>query len=75
MRGMRTFDDFLAALTPKKRKNIRQERRKVADAGVTLRQLDGHTATAADWERFAFFYQHTFENKWGIPTMNCRFFP
>ncbi|WP_245536615.1 GNAT family N-acetyltransferase [Thiothrix nivea] len=72
--GYQTFDDFLAALQPKKRKNIRQERRKVVDAGITLRQLDGNTATDADWERFAFFYQLTFENKWGIPTMNYGFF-
>ncbi|WGZ94249.1 MAG: GNAT family N-acetyltransferase [Candidatus Thiothrix putei] len=69
-----SFDDFLAVLTAKKRKNIKQERRKVADAGVTLRQLNGHTATAEDWERFAFFYQHTFESKWGIPTLNVGFF-
>jgi predicted N-acyltransferase len=72
--GYGTFEDFLAALTAKKRKNIRQERRKVADAGITFRQLDGHTASGADWERFAFFYQHTFENKWGMPTMNVGFF-
>ena len=72
--GYARFEDFLAVLTPKKRKNIRQERRKVADAGVTLRALDGHTATAVDWERFAFFYQHTFESKWGIPTLNLGFF-
>jgi hypothetical protein len=69
-----TFDDFLATLTAKKRKNIKQERRKVQDAGVELRQLDGHTATEADWEQFAFFYTHTFESKWGIPTLNAGFF-
>ncbi len=72
--GYTTFEDFLAALTSKKRKNIRQERRKVADAGVTLRSLDGNTATTADWEHFAFFYRNTFEGKWGIPTMNLGFF-
>lgn len=70
----RSFDDFLAALTSKKRKNIKQERRKVVDAGVNLRLLNGNTATAEDWARFAFFYQHTFESKWGIPTMNVGFF-
>lgn len=68
------FEDFLTALTAKKRKNIRQERRKVADAGISLRLLDGYTATAADWERFAFFYRQTFESKWGIPTLNQGFF-
>ncbi len=72
--GYPHFDDFLNALSAKKRKNIRQERRKVKEAGVVLRKLDGHTATAADWERFAFFYQHTFESKWGTPTMNEGFF-
>lgn len=72
--GYGCFDDFLAALQPKKRKNIRQERRKVAEAGINLRQLDGTTATEADWEQFAFFYRLTFESKWGIPTMNLGFF-
>ena len=69
-----TFDDFLATLTPKKRKNIKQERRKVQDAGMRLRRLDGHTATLADWEQFASFYRQTFENKWGLPTLNTAFF-
>ena len=69
-----TFDDFLATLNPKKRKNIKQERRKVQDAGITLRRLNGYTATVMDWERFAFFYQHTFEKKWGMPTLNQGFF-
>ena len=69
-----SFDDFLETLQSKKRKNIKQERRKVKDSGVQLRCLNGHTATAEDWERFAFFYRHTFENKWGIPTLNEGFF-
>ncbi len=68
------FDDFLATLSSKKRKNIRQERRKVAESGVQLRILDGNTATTDDWNRFAFFYTHTFESKWGMPTMNEGFF-
>lgn len=72
--GYQSFDDFLETFSSKKRKNVKQERRKVKEAGVELRVLDGHTATAADWERFAFFYQHTFESKWGIPTLNEGFF-
>lgn len=70
----RQFDDFLATLTSKKRKNIRQERRKVGESGVQLRLLDGHTATEADWKQFAYFYNHTFESKWGTPTLNEGFF-
>lgn len=69
-----SFEEFLQTFAAKKRKNVKQERRKVSDAGVQLRVLDGHTATAQDWQRFAFFYQHTFEHKWGIPTLNEGFF-
>lgn len=72
--GYGSFDDFLATLQPKKRKNIRQERRKVVEAGISLRQRDGNTATAADWEQFAQFYRLTFESKWGFPTLNEGFF-
>lgn len=70
----KTFDDFLAQLSSKKRKNIRQERRKVAQANIELKVLNGHSATEEDWERFAFFYTHTFESKWGTPTLNQGFF-
>lgn len=73
-RGYATFEDFLATFSAKKRKNVKQERRKVAETGVQLRLLDGHTATDQDWQRFAFFYEHTFESKWGIPTLNYGFF-
>jgi len=68
------FDDFLAKLSSKKRKNIRQERRRVVEAGVSLRQLNGHTATDEDWKHFAHFYHLTFEQKWGFPTLNYDFF-
>ncbi len=68
------FDDFLARLTSAKRKNIRKERRKVEQAGVTFRLLSGHTATAQDWQDFNRFYQHTFEEKWGMATLNFDFF-
>ena len=56
-RDYQSFDEFLAELTPKKRKNIRQERRKVQQSGVTFRCLDGYQATAADWADFNGFYQ------------------
>ncbi len=73
-RNYTSFEDFLQALTAKKRKNIRQERRRVQEVGVTLRILDGHTATEKDWQDWSRFYQKTFEEKWGIPTFNLGFF-
>lgn len=72
--GYPDFDRFLASLIAKKRKNIRQERRRVADAGVTLRRLNGHTATDQDWRQFTHFYNKTFSEKWGMATLNYAFF-
>ncbi len=73
-RDYQNFDDFLSQLNKKKRKNIRQERRRVEQQGVILRRLDGHTASASDWKNFASFYQRTFLEKGGYATMNQAFF-
>lgn len=43
------FDDFLASLQQEKRKKIRQERRKVREAGVRFKSLQGKEITASDW--------------------------
>ncbi len=72
--GYRHFDDFLATLTSKKRKNIRQERRRVQQQNISFRILDGHSATTTDWANFSVFYQRTFDNKWGMATFNQGFF-
>lgn len=72
--GYQNFDDFLARLTARKRKNIRQERRKVSQAGITFRVLNGHTATAEDWQLFTRFYQQTFVEKQGNAAFNQAFF-
>ncbi len=68
------FDDFLDTLSAKKRKNIKQERKSVLNAGITFRVLNGLTATEQDWQQFAAFYQKTFIEKWSTPTLNVDFF-
>lgn len=68
------FDDFLLKLDKKKRKNIRQERRRVEQQNIKLRVLDGHTATETDWKDFTRFYQQTFSEKHGTATLNEGFF-
>jgi len=68
------FDDFLANLKQKKRKNIKQERNKVKKSGVSIRQLNGNNATEADWKNFSNFYNQTFLEKSGTPTLNLDFF-
>ena len=73
-RGYVDFDAFLATLSSAKRKNIRKERRRVAEAGVTFRLLDGHTATEQDWAVFHELYESTFHRRGGIPTLSLGFF-
>jgi len=70
----RDFNDFLARLSSRKRKNIIKERLSVATAGVTIKRLNGHQANAQDWQKMAHFYQRTFNEKWGIATLNLAFF-
>lgn len=69
-----SFDDFLEKLTAKKRKNIRQERRSIEQAGIQLRTLNGHSATSEDWATFSELYFKTFTEKWSTPTLNEGFF-
>ncbi|MBT2989377.1 MAG: GNAT family N-acetyltransferase [Candidatus Thiodiazotropha sp. (ex Ctena orbiculata)] len=73
-RGYESFDQFLSQLTAKRRKNIRQERRKVAEAGIRFRVLRGDQVTAEEWRLFADFYAKTFEERYSLPTLNAGFF-
>ncbi|WP_321860296.1 GNAT family N-acetyltransferase [Burkholderia cenocepacia] len=72
--GYRHFDDFLATLEQKKRKNIRAERRKVHDAGVTFRRLTGDQITDADWRFFSRCYRQTYREHYSSPYLNLDFF-
>jgi predicted N-acyltransferase len=72
--GYKSFDEFLATLEHKKRKNIRAERRKVAEAGVSLRRVRGADATDADWRLFNRCYKHTYAAHHSTPYLNLDFF-
>ncbi len=71
--GYADFDDFLAALAGKKRKNIRAERRK-AQASVTIRRLSGDDLKREHWDAMYGFYLDTGARKWGRPYLNRAFF-
>lgn len=73
-RGYRDFDDFLATLEQKKRKNIRAERRRVRDAGVTFRRVPGAQASDDDWRFFARCYRQTYREHHSTPYLNLAFF-
>ncbi|MGB0713162.1 MAG: GNAT family N-acetyltransferase [Gammaproteobacteria bacterium] len=70
----RDFDDYLAALTSKKRKNIRRERRLVSEAGVRLEVRHGDEMDDAHWSWLHRFYRSTFERKSGHATLSEGFF-
>ncbi len=68
------FDDFLAALTQDKRKKIRQERRRVAQAGVRFRWAAGNDITAEDWAFFYRCYRRTYLEHGNAPYLTPAFF-
>ncbi len=69
-----SFDDFLASLTQDKRKKIRQERRRVAEAGVTFRWSRGADIRPADWDFFYRCYERTYLEHGNPPYLTRDFF-
>ena len=65
-RGFASFDDFLATLSSRKRKDIRKERAAAQD-GVVIRHLTGAEIESQHWDAFWQFYQDTGARKWGTP--------
>jgi len=72
--GYRTFDDFLAALSSRKRKAIRKEREKANALGVRIHCLSGSDLTPEHWDAFYDFYLDTTEKKWGQAYLTRGFF-
>lgn len=68
------FTQFLSCLKPKKRKNIKQERRKVNDSNIQIKRLMGTELTEAQWMKLYDFYRITFMKKSGSPTLTLNFF-
>ncbi|HTU53512.1 MAG TPA: GNAT family N-acetyltransferase [Acetobacteraceae bacterium] len=69
-----SFEDFLAALSSRKRKVIRRERRDAAE-GLTIRALRGAAIEPRHWRAFYGFYTSTVDRKWGSAYLTERFFP
>ena len=72
--GYESFDDFLSRLAQDKRKKIRQERRRVQDAGVTFRWLRGTDIQARDWDFFYRCYERTYFEHGNPPYLTRDFF-
>ena len=71
--GYGSFDEFLAALTSRKRKAIRRERA-AARQGLEFAALTGSAIGAAEWDAMWVFYQDTGSRKWGQPYLTRAFF-
>jgi len=70
----RSFDDFLSRLTSKRRKNIKRERRKVAEGNVQIEVINGDQLNEEQWELLYAYYRVTFLKKSGAPTLTLDFF-
>ena len=68
------FADFLASLQRDKRKKIQQERRRVADAGVTFAVATGEAIVEADWDFFYRCYTLTYRAHHSTPYLTRDFF-
>lgn len=72
-RNYQSFDDFLAQLSARKRKQMKRERRESL-IGLSFCQKTGDQITEQDWDQFFRFYLNTGARKWGQPYLNRQFF-
>jgi predicted N-acyltransferase len=68
------FDDFLTSLSQEKRKKIKQERRRVTDAGVSFRTSVGEAISSEDWDFFYQCYERTYLEHGNAPYLSRAFF-
>ena len=68
------FDAFLQSLSQEKRKKIRQERRKVVQAGVQFRHAAGSAISPQDWTFFYRCYERTYLEHGNPPYLSPAFF-
>jgi len=73
-RGYKDFDNFLAALTARHRKNIRRERRRIEEQDITIECLHGNEINSEQWSFFHQCYQATFDKKANIAPLPVGFF-
>jgi len=69
-----SFDDFLGALSSRKRKNLRKERARAIENGISIHRLTGDAIRPEHWEAFWLFYRDTGARKWGSPYLTRAFY-
>ena len=63
--GYSSFESFLASLRSSRRKNLKRERRKVAEQGVVLQRKTGSDISDLDWLAFYHCYMDTYRKRSG----------
>lgn len=72
--GYATMDDFLAELTQVKRKKLRQDSRKVREAGVSFQIIEGTALDANTLDFFYRCYRQTYLEHGQLPYLEPAFF-
>ena len=73
-RGYRDFQDYLNALTSRKRKQFRKEREQVAAQGIDFVWLEGAQVTEAQWDFVYACYSNTYHIRGQSPYLTRAFF-
>ncbi|MBT7581444.1 MAG: N-acetyltransferase, partial [Kordiimonadaceae bacterium] len=72
--GYRSFNEFLEALSSRKRKNILKERRGALENDIEIELIQAHEICEHHWDHYFEFYINTANRKWGRPYLNREFF-
>jgi len=72
--GYADFEAFLATLNHDRRKKIRQERRRVREAGIEFSWIAGGDVDAGLWSFFTRCYDDTYRRHLSTPYLNREFF-
>ncbi|MEJ8311265.1 GNAT family N-acetyltransferase [Agrobacterium larrymoorei] len=72
--GYRDHADFLDALSSRKRKTLKKERRASLENGIEIDWLTGSDLTEDIWDQFFTFYMDTGSRKWGKPYLTRAFY-
>jgi hypothetical protein len=73
-RGYRDFQDFLDALTSRKRKQLRKEREQVVGQGIEFEWREGHKVSEAEWDFVYACYANTYHVRGQAPYLTREFF-
>jgi uncharacterized protein len=73
-RSYSDFSGFLDSLASRKRKDLRKEREKALENGITIEGLTGSAITSEALDAFFQFYIDTGNRKWGRPYLTKAFF-